>query len=326
MIRLRVSLDNYYLFISVIEIMNIYQKDLNLLLVFHVLYQELNVTRAALRMNLSQPTLSHKLTKLRNELGDPLFIKAPRGLTATPKAHEFAHQVAHLVQGIERFYEDSQGQDFLQRQERIYIHTTDFMEQRLLPKLLPLVCKAAPNLTLVTRNTAGQLPRDELEKGTCDIAIAGFYDDLPDTFRVQRLFEESFVVLAARDNQWIGPTLNLEAFLQCEHLITTLNGDLNGVVDKKLAELGQTRRIAAGLSSFLAPTYMIAGTNRVLTCLASIANAATALNSGLCTYAPPLDLPKVTVVQTWHERTEADPVRKWLRQLIQQVLAEPMAN
>jgi len=76
---------------------NIANKDLNLLLVFHVLYQERNASLAAARMALSQPALSHKLNKLRHELGDALFVRAPRGLTPTPRAHELAPLVQRLV-------------------------------------------------------------------------------------------------------------------------------------------------------------------------------------------------------------------------------------
>ncbi|MEX5590648.1 LysR family transcriptional regulator, partial [Pseudomonas urmiensis] len=184
--------------------MNITHKDLNLLLVFHVLYQERNATLAAERMALSQPALSHKLNKLRHQFGDPLFVRAPRGLTPTPRAHEMAPQVQRLVEDLQGFYERCDGQDFLTRPARLHLYSTDYMEQTLLPRLLPIIRSQAPNLVLITHNTRGQLPREALEKGTCDLAIAGFYTDLPDTFHQQRLLSEDFVVLAARSNPRLG--------------------------------------------------------------------------------------------------------------------------
>lgn len=301
--------------------MNIANKDLNLLLVFHVLYQERNATQAAQRMALSQPALSHKLNKLRHAFGDPLFVRAPRGLTPTPRAHQLAPQVQRLVAELEAFYDQCDGRDFLQRAERIHLYTTDYMEQTLLPHLLPRLRAQAPNLILITHNTRGLLPREELEKGTCDLAIAGFYDNLPDTFHQQRLLSEDFVVLADAGNPHLTPAFDLEAFLACEHLLTTLTGDLNGLVDRALERLGRRRRVAAGLSSFIAPTRLIRNTQMLLTCLRSVAEEAVARDVQLRLLPLPaaLELPRVDVMQIWHERTDADPLRRWLRQQIQQV-------
>jgi DNA-binding transcriptional LysR family regulator len=302
--------------------MNIDNKDLNLLRVFHVVYQERNASRAAERLALSQPALSHKLAKLRHEMGDPLFVRAPRGLTPTPRAHELAPQVQALVGDIEAFYHRSEGSDFLSRNERLHLFTTDYLEQSLLPGLLPRLRAQAPGVILITHNTRGQLPREDLEKGSCDLAIAGFYDELPDTLRQQRLFSEDFVVLASRHNPHLhGGALGLEQFLACEHLLTTLTGDLHGRVDRALEARGLRRRIAAGLSSFLAPTRLVRDSAFLLTCLRSVAEEAAQRDPDLQIHPLPIDLPRVEVKQIWHERTDADPLRRWLRQQIQQVSA-----
>ncbi|WP_095154353.1 LysR family transcriptional regulator [Pseudomonas sp. Irchel 3E13] len=302
--------------------MNIAKKDLNLLLVFHVLYQERNASVAAVRMALSQPALSHKLNKLRHQFGDPLFVRAPRGLTPTPRAHELAPHVQRLVGELEAFYDLCDGQDFLARAERLHLYSTDYMEQTLLPRLLPVLREQAPNLVLITHNTRGELPREELEKGTCDLAIAGFYKDLPDTFHQQRLLGEDFVVLASRSNPRLNDGLDLPAFLACEHLLTTLTGDLDGLVDRALQARGLQRRVVAGLSSFIAPTRLVRGTDLLLTCLRSLAEEAVERDPDLRIHPLPLDLPRVEVMQIWHERTHADPLRRWFRQQVAGVLRD----
>ncbi|UDM52345.1 LysR family transcriptional regulator [Cupriavidus sp. MP-37] len=304
---------------SAIQKMNIAGKDLNLLYVFHVLYQEGNASRAAARMALSQPALSHKLNRLRDELGDPLFVRAPRGLTPTPRAHALAPQVQRLVAELDAFYDACDGRDFLARSEAVHIYTTDYMEQLLLPALLPRLRRDAPGVVLVTHNTRGELPREELEKGTCDLAIAGFYENLPDTFHQQRLGSEDFVVLASRTNRRVAQGLDLDAFLACEHLLTTLTGDLNGVVDRALARLGHRRTVVAGLSSFLAPSRLVRGSALLLTCLRSVAQEAVARDPDLVMLPVPFALPQVDMMQIWHARTDADRLRRWLRQQIQEV-------
>lgn len=299
--------------------MNIANKDLNLLLVFQVLYQERNASLAAARMALSQPALSHKLNKLRHQFGDPLFVRAPRGLTPTPRAHELAPHVQRLVEQLEMFYERSDGMDFLLRPARIHLYSTDYMELTLLPRLLPMLRSQAPNLTLVTHNTRGQLPREALEKGTCDLAIAGFFTDLPDTFHQQALLGDDFVVLAAKGNPHLVEGLDLKAFLTCEHVLTTLTGDLDGLVDRALRTLGHNRRVVAGLSSFLAPPRLVSGSDLLLTCLRSIAEHAIQQDPTLTIYPLPLAMPRVEVTQIWHERTHADPLRQWFRQQLRAV-------
>jgi DNA-binding transcriptional LysR family regulator len=303
--------------------LNIVHKDLNLLLVFYVVYQERNASRAAARMALSQPALSHKLNKLRHAFGDPLFVRAPRGLAPTPRAHDLAPEVQRLIEKMQAFYDVSDGLDFLSRRERIHMFTTDYMEQTLLPKLLPILREYAPNLQLITHNTRGQLPREELEKGSCDLAIAGFFANLPDTFHQQRLLSEDFVVLASRGNPHLKNGLTLEAYLACDHLLTTLTGDLCGLVDRALEALGHSRRVVAGLSSFVVPTRLVRGTDLLLTCLRSIAEEAVARDAELRFYPLPhaLLLPQIDVMQIWHERTNADRLRHWLRQQIHTIAA-----
>ncbi|RTR06487.1 LysR family transcriptional regulator [Halomonas nitroreducens] len=301
--------------------MNLVGKDLNLLLLFHMLYQERSVSGAATRLALSQPALSHKLAKLREAFGDALFVRAPRGLTPTPRAHELAPHVQRLVAGIDGFFEFCEGSDFLSRDDRVHLFTTDYMEQLLLPRLLEVTRREAPNLQLVTHNTRGRLPRSELETGECDIAIAGFYEDLPGSYFQQRIHEEGFVVLAARDHPRIGERLDLATYLAGEHLVTTLTGDLDGRVDKRLREQGQARRIVAGLSSFTVPPLLVAQSDLLLTCLRSVAEQAVRSHPGLVIHECPLSLGRVAVIQAWHQRTHDDRLRAWLRARIQALLA-----
>lgn len=106
--------------------------------------------------------------------------------------------------------------------------------------------------------------------------------------------------------------------------MTTLTGDLNGLVDRALQAQGQTRRVAAGLSSFIAPSRLVRGSQLLLTCLRSVAEEAVARDASLVLHPLPtgLELPQVEVMQIWHERTDADRLRRWLRQQIQQVAGE----
>jgi DNA-binding transcriptional LysR family regulator len=299
--------------------MNIKNKDLNLLLLFKVLFEELNVTAAAERMALSQPALSHKLNKLRHEFADPLFVRSARGLTATPKAISLAPAVLALVSSLETFYQDSQSLDFLQQQSRFYLYTTDYIESLLLPKLLSRLMALAPGVQLITRNTMGLLPRQELERGECDLAIAGFYTDLPQTLYQQQLYQEDFVVLLRKQHPLSAAPLSLQAYCQAQHIVTTLTGDLDGIVDKELAKQGLKRHICAGISSFMAPPALVLHNDVLLTCLRSVAESALAQQPQLQIQPCPLPLKSVQISQIWHSRCQDDLLHQWLRKQIVEI-------
>lgn len=299
--------------------MNIKNKDLNLLLLFKVLFEELNVTAAAERMALSQPALSHKLNKLRHEFADPLFVRSARGLTATPKAISLAPAVLALVSSLETFYQDSQSLDFLQQQSRFYLYTTDYIESLLLPKLLSRLMALAPGVQLITRNTMGLLPRQELERGECDLAIAGFYTDLPQTLYQQQLYQEDFVVLLRKQHPQSAAPLSLQAYCQAQHIVTTLTGDLDGIVDKELAKQGLKRHICAGISSFMAPPALVLHNDVLLTCLRSVAESALAQQPQLQIQPCPLPLKTVQISQIWHSRCQDDLLHQWLRKQIVEI-------
>jgi len=300
--------------------MNIKNKDLNLLLLFKVLYEELNVSSAANRLNLSQPALSHKLNKLRQEFADPLFVRAARGLTATPKAIRISAEILQLVSSLEGFYQQQSGTDFLTQSDRLVIYSTDYIESLLLPDLVALLNEQAPQVQLVMRHTQGVLPKQQLERGDCDIAIAGFYRDLPESFYQQKLQTEDFVVLLRRQHPLAQQALSLEDYCQARHIVTTLTGDLDGLVDQELAKSDLARQVCAGLSGFLSPAHIVGKNNVLLTCLKSVADIAQKAMPDLLITACPVPLPKVQISQVWHSRTQDDPLRRWLRQHIHQLL------
>lgn len=300
--------------------MNIKNKDLNLLLLFKVLYEELNVSSAANRLNLSQPALSHKLNKLRHEFADPLFVRAARGLTPTPKAISISAEILQLVSSLEGFYQHQSDTDFLTQADRLVIYSTDYIESVLLPDLLALLAEQAPAVQLVMRHTQGTLPKQQLERGDCDLAIAGFYRDLPESFYQQKLQTEDFVVLMRHQHPLAPQTLSIKDYCQARHIVTTLTGDLDGLVDQELAKSGSQRQVSAGLSGFLSPAHIVAKNDVLLSCLRSVAEIAQQANPDLVIRACPVPLPQVQISQVWHSRTQDDPLRRWLRQQIHQLL------
>ncbi|MCW8354720.1 LysR family transcriptional regulator [Marinomonas pontica] len=302
--------------------MNISTRDFNLLYLFTVLYEEKNLTKSAERMHLSQPALSHKLNKLRTEFDDPLFVRTGRGIAPTPKADKLALDVCSLVKQLERFYTQSESEDLSTRTDSVHLYTTDFIQLFLLPRLLQRVSEVAPKVKIVAHTTGGTLPIKVLEQGGCDLAIAGFYQDIPRHLYRQEVAKFGFTVLYDQNYHSAMTSLSLEKFVQSEHVVTTLTGDLQGLVDNELGKIGKCRNVVLGAASFLALPHVISGTARLLTCLQPIADHFSAVCSGLAYTAPPIPVSDARIEQVWHARTHEDALRKWLRQEVRCILSE----
>ncbi len=299
--------------------MNISNKDVNLIFLFNVLYEERSLTKASARLNLSQPALSHKLNKLRDEFNDQLFVRSGRGLSPTPKAEQMAKEVCILTNSIMQFYRQTEDQELATKTDKIHIYTTDFIELLVLPELIERVQQAAPYVKIITHNTLGALPLTAFEQGQCDIAIAGFYQDLPNHYYRQALTEYQFHVLYHRHNPMCQAPLDLETYINSQHVVTSLTGDLNGIVDQTLAKMNRKRDVVAGASSFLVLPHVIRNSNLMLTCLTPIAKHATGLYQDLACQKPPIELPVIKMEQVWHPRTQNDPLRQWIRQQIKEI-------
>lgn len=301
--------------------MNIAAKDFNLLYLFTVLYEEKSLSKAAVRMNLSQPAMSHKLNKLRDEFDDALFIRTGKGFTPTPKAHQMAKDVCCLVKNLEQFYVNAEGDDLVNRQDAIHIYGTDLVDFLILPELLNRVQRDAPGVTIVMHNTAGRLPVHALEHGECDIAIAGFFKDLPEHFYRQSLMVTHYKVVHDKALIPNDPPLTLAQYVSKPHVVTTLTGNLHSVVDDVLATKGVSRNVIAGASGFMVLPEVVTGREVFLTCLQPIAAHAVKTCHRLTCQKPPIELPEVNIEQVWHPRTHEDSLRKWVRAQIKDILS-----
>ncbi len=174
-------------------IQNLRQLDLNLLLVFDALMQEQNLSRAAIRLHMSQPAVSNALTRLRQQLGEPLFTRTARGMTPTAQArtlYEPVRQALYLLQiglGPQADFEPDTHHLFK-------LSMNDYGQTVLLPDLLAHIKSRAPNVMLsVQSDDAGSIPA-QLTTGTLDLAIDYLHFDNPELC-YEPLHEEHLVVI-----------------------------------------------------------------------------------------------------------------------------------
>lgn len=193
------------------------------------------------------------------------------------------------------------------------IQTTDLIEQLLLPKVLKLQQDEAPKLQVSFQNVGFSFPKQALETGNVDLAIAGFFGVIPDGFYQKKLFTDTFRCCVSRRHPKIKKAIDLATYLAHPHILIAPGGTLHGHVDQVLTKHKCRRHIAVGTSSFLTAGWAVAQSEAILTAPASlIANFEQYLP--IRSFDMPITLPKIKIVQVWHERLHKDPAHQWLRQ------------
>lgn len=168
----------------------------------------------------------------------------------------------------------------------------------------------------------GSLPKTELENGDYDLAIAGFYSDLPEGFLKQKLFDDDFVCVSGQGHPRVKKkTLSLEDYAEERHILISMQGDMKAKSQDLLAKKGKRQQFRAGLSSFLSPGWILTTTNCLLTCPRKLATSYEK-HLPIAIHELPIEIPQIQIIQVWHERHHRDAAHAWLRQVIHKTCQE----
>jgi len=304
--------------ISIVNI-SIRNLNLNLLLVLDALSREQNVTRAAKRLGLTQSAVSNALAQLREALGDPLFVRARRGVVPTERALALAGPVRQALGIVESALEGSGAFDPATTTRSFVIAASDYTEYVVLPPLLRRLEREAPRVRLEVRAWGEHEVPPALEAGEVDLML-GYYGALPPGHHDELLFEEEYVCIVRKRHPTVRRRLTLKRYLALRHVLVTQRPGSLGSVDVALARQGLARSVGARVSHFLMVPQLVAQTDMVAALSRRIAEPA-ARSLGLSLYPPPLALPKARVGQVWHERTAADAGNRWLRRVVSELSA-----
>ncbi len=296
--------------------------DLNLLVALRALLAERHVTRAAARIGLSQPAMSHALSRLREALGDPLLVRTASGMQPTPRAEAMTAPLERALDDIGRVLASPEPFEPRTSKQRFKIATNDYMELVLFPRLLAALWRDAPDVDVRITNL-GMKGNEDLFEGRADI-VMGVLGQLGETqvpqgIRFQRVFTDQFVCVVREDHPIVKKRLTLDDFLALPHALVTPRGDTGrGVVDAVLARQGKKRRVAVEIPHFLVAPHIVRETDVVLTLATRVARALAPL-LGLRQLAPPIELEGFALSMFWHERNHVDPAHTWLRRVITSV-------
>ena len=298
--------------------------DLNLLGVFQALMEERHVGRAAFRMGRTQSAVSHALARLRVVLGDPLFVRHPKGIQPTPRALELAPDVADVLERARALLSAAQAFDPT-RPHRFTVGAADIGVFTVLQPLMRRLRDIAPAIDLKVRpiDSVGAIPA--FDRQEIDVALVPHPSPPARITRVPALHDR-FVGIARRGHpDIVGRSVTMETFAKLPFLLVSPQGRESSETDARLAECGLRRRIVMGVPHFLSAPMLVASTDLVAVVSERVAlYFATQLN--LVVFEPPIPLQGLTIdVLTSRARAE-DRALRWLSEQILTACSEPFIS
>lgn len=290
--------------------------DLNLLVVLEALLHERHVTRAAVRVGLSQSATSHALGRLRELYGDRLLVRSGSKLQLTPRAHALLPVVARALGELHATITREPAFDARASERSFRLGADDYTQAMLLPPLLKYFEKEAPGVNVSIAQGAN--PYELVSEGQVDLAMV-VGKNPPSPLRQQEIYTEGFICMVRNRHPTVKAQLSLSQYLGLRHLVVAPSGSPGSVVDTELDKRGKTRRVALQVPSFLVAAVVVSKSDLINTAPERLARRF-ATTFPLKLLPPPLPLPRFTFSITWHPRLENDPAHAWFRDVVARIL------
>ena len=298
--------------------------DLNLLPVFIALMEERNVTRAASRLGMTQPALSHALARLRTTMQDQLFIRARYGVQPTPVALELAPVLGEALARIDDAVLGQQDFDPATADRLMTIAPNGYVEFVLAPAIVAKVGAVAPGIQLRLMPYGNDLIETGVISGMTAVALGRIVDP-PDNLVVQHLMDDGFACVVRADHPSVGDSISREQFERLRHVNVLPPARLRAGLFNSLERQSLRREIAVSVTNFLAVAEMVAVTDYCATLPQLICQRLT--NDPRVRIVPaPVDLGTFPVEMAWHVRYRHDPAHRWLRALIADLAEKLLAT
>lgn len=291
--------------------------DFNLLAALDVLLAEGSVAGAARVLGISDSAMSRTLLRLRKATGDPLLVRAGRGLVPTPHALALRPRVRDLAQEVTAVLQPVAGALDLAALDRVFtIRANEGFVETFAARFVGAVAGAAPGVRICFAPKPDKDVR-YLREGLVDIEIGVLGDTGPEV-KIQSLFQDRFVGVVRQGHPLVSGAITAGRYAACGHVVASRRGRMHGPVDEALAALGLERRVVVVVPSFPAALAVAATSDLVGLVTQSFVEAGPAGLAGrpLCSFALPVTTLPITVSQMWHPRADADPAHRWLREMV----------
>ncbi|HEY6135663.1 MAG TPA: LysR family transcriptional regulator [Rubrivivax sp.] len=301
--------------------------DLHLVRVLHTVIAERSVSRAALRLQSTQPVVSAQLKRLRELTGDALLVRSGHGLAPTDAALAMLEPASRLLHEADALFAPKQRKaPFAPAASELTfrIAGSDYLDPLFLPGLVARLKEASPGVQIELHTLSAEFDyRRKLSLGEVDLVIGNWLQP-PEELHLGRLMSDEVVCLVAADHPAVrNPrSWTVDKYLEAEHVApTALHAGARGVIDEHLQALGLQRRIGVRAAHFSLIPLMVARSWLVLTTGRQFCSRyldALPLQVVRC----PVAFPPLMYYQLWHERTHASSALKWLREQVRDVARE----
>jgi DNA-binding transcriptional LysR family regulator len=304
--------------------MNISKIDLNLLIYLDVLLREKNVTRAAGRLNITQPAMSNGLKRLRTLFNDPILVRTSDGMVPTERARTLAPSIRKILLELEETLQSEEEFNEHNSQRVFRIMASDYAASTLIPTLLRKLNRVSSNITLDIM-TPSDVTFHDVEAGKIDMAINRF-DELPQSFHQKAIWRDTFSCLLSADNPVVGK-FNLNTYLETKHVWVSKTGFGVGVgmdpkdvqklgwVDEALARLGKKRNIKVFTRNYHVAMQLAYEDNLIAT-LPTKAAMLHKNDSNFTIIKPPFEIPEIELKMIWSPLLHHDASHIWFRKLV----------
>ncbi len=291
--------------------------DLNLLVTLDVLLAEGSVARAARRLRLSPSAMSRALARLREATGDPLLVRAGRGLVPTPRAFELRERVSQLVQDGEAVLRPTEKVNLKQLVRTFTLRTSEGFVENFGPDLIARVSEEAPGVRLrfVQKPNKDGAP---LREGIVDLETGVVDKTTAPELRMQALFRDRHIGVVRKGHPLIHGKITPARYATGRHINVSRDGHDKGPIDEALKTFGLERKLVTIVGGFATALALARGSDLI----ASVPERHTGnLRDGMHSFPLPVPLPEFTVALLWHPRLEADTAHRWLRGCVRDVCA-----
>ncbi len=292
--------------------------DLNLLLALDVLLAEGNVARAAERLRLSPSAMSRTLARLRETMGDPLLVRAGRGLVPTPRAIELRERISQSVTEVVAILQPVQILKLAQLQRTFTLRTSDGFVENFGPELINRIRNEAPGVRLrfLSKPDKDSAP---LRDGSVDLETGVVAKAMGPEVLTQGLFRDRYVGAVRLGHPLSKGRITPARYAAGQHVLFSRRGLDRGTIDDALEPLGLKRDIVTIVGGFSTALALARGSDLI----ASVPERHTStLRSGMFCFALPVSPPEFTVSMLWHPRLDADAAHRWLRGCVRAVCAD----
>ena len=293
--------------------------DFNLLLTLDVLLTEQNVARAAQRLKLSPSAMSRALARLRETTGDPLLVRAGRGLVPTPRALALRERIGPLVQEIEAVMRPLNALKLSELERTFTLRSSEGFVETFGAALIQRVAEEAPNVRLCFVQKPDK-SSTALRDGTVDLETGVVGATMGPEIRAQALFRDRWIGVVRHGHPLQhGARITTEQFAQGRHIAVSRRGVVGGPVDEALVPLGWQRNVVAITGGFVTALALARGTD-LIACVPE--RHTQSLRGDLHSFALPFPVPAFSVSLFWHPRQQADPAHMWLRRVVLETCGE----